>query len=161
MRRFLTIASLALTTLASAPVLAAGPGGGYAGNRGSDHSASAPAPAYHPEATRPGSNDGYRGDRRGDHDRDVGISRAEMKKAQALELRYTRDMKAAKKALATAEAKLAKLMRTRHPRASQILAAQRRVNAAEQKLVSLTRTYHLALARFLSPVQVRFFLSLS
>ena len=35
---------------------------------------------------------------------------AEMKKAQALELRYTRDMKAAKKALATAEAKLAKLM---------------------------------------------------
>lgn len=147
MRRFLTLASLALTTLVSAPVLAAGPGSGYNGGQRSQFS-SAPAASYRPAALRPAS-------------RDVALSRADMRKAQALEVRYNRDLKRARAQLTVERQKLARLTRDRFTRPAQVLAAQRRVNASERKLTNLARNYQAALTRFLTPRQVRYFLSLS
>ncbi|MCA9518954.1 MAG: hypothetical protein KC635_28660 [Myxococcales bacterium] len=149
MRRFLTITTLALTTLASAPVFAAGPssGNGYGGKD-------------HVTESRPAPYDGFDRDG-GRREQKVTLTKAELKKAKSLEVKFERDKKALMKKLSAEKRTLAKLRATRNAKRSQIVAAEKRVDAVEAKLTALERTYRARLAAFLTPAEVRFFLSLS
>ncbi|TNF23567.1 MAG: hypothetical protein EP329_27250 [Deltaproteobacteria bacterium] len=169
MRRFLTMTTIALSTLFAAPVLAS-PGG--AGNGPGNHANG--ANGY-------GNGSGYNhiddsGGRFGvpgpgvTHPAGVPVlkpqplrvlSKAELKKAQALQRSYTRQRVALVRQLNAAKQQLRTLKYRRVFSAARVRAAQAKIAKLERKLTKLDISYRQSLARFLTPVQIRYFLAVS
>ncbi|PKN54612.1 MAG: hypothetical protein CVU56_25585 [Deltaproteobacteria bacterium HGW-Deltaproteobacteria-14] len=170
MRRFITLTTIALSTLFAAPVLASpggnGPGNGH-GNGPASMQPSGPGGfGNHGDVGGPGyANPGHASPGYATptfHPQPVQVlSRQELRKAEVLQATYSRQRAALVRQINVAERQLQNLQARRSSRPAQVRAAKVKVATLERKLSTLDLRYRMSLARFLTPVQIRYFLAVS
>lgn len=177
MRRFITLTTIALSTLFAAPVMASpggnGPGNGH-GNGNGPASMQPGGPGgfgNHDDSGGPGyGNPGYGNPGYGNpgygapvfHPQPLQVlSRKELRKAEVLQATYNRQRAALVRQINVAERQLQILRARRNFRPAQVRAARQKVATLERKLSTLDLRYRMSLAKFLTPVQIRYFLAVS
>jgi|GEM_PF-2816906 len=161
MRRFITLAAIALSTLIAAPVLAApgGPGNGPNGHRDN----SAQTNRYNGPGAKGYNDSGGRAFKPAPirTQRHQVMTVKELRKAQYLTQSYNRQRASVVRQLNVAQRNLQNLERRRNYRPVAVRAAKAKVIRLQQKLNRLEASYHRSLASFLNRVQLRYFLALS